>query len=179
MEPETRASAGRRGRIGRSPDPSRTCPPQDTRRKHNTTVAEHSGPIAAAVLEAELSYREGRLEASWAALADAVARYDAMPYDEPAGYLMPPRQTYAALLAEQGRLERAARLYEEDLGTFPKNVWSLAGLRLCLAGEAHAPRLREVEAALAAAEAAADVEVRASCACALESWGSGRRPAPE
>jgi len=151
----------------------------DTRRKHNTTVAEHSGPIAAAVLEAELSYREGRLEASWAALADAVARYDAMPYDEPAGYLMPPRQTYAALLAEQGRLERAARLYEEDLGTFPKNVWSLAGLRLCLAGEAHAPRLREVEAALAAAEAAADVEVRASCACALESWGSGRRPAPE
>jgi len=72
MEPETRASAGRRGRIGRSPDPSRTCPPQDTRRKHNTTVAEHSGPIAAAVLEAELSCGEGRLKGTRGEAADGL-----------------------------------------------------------------------------------------------------------
>ena len=72
MEPETRASAGRRGRIGRSPDLSRICPPQDTRRKHNTTVAEHSGPIAAAVLEAELSCGEGRLKGTRVEAADGL-----------------------------------------------------------------------------------------------------------
>ena len=60
----------------------------------------------------------------------------------------------------------------KDLAIFPKNVWSLAGLKLCLAHTAcREGRVAEVDAELASASAKADVKVGASCACALESWG--------
>ena len=98
--------------------------------------------------------RQGKHDECYAELEGAVARYDALPYDEPAGYLMSPRQTYGALLAEKGHYRRAIAVYDADLALFPKNIWSLAGLRLCLSalggdatgGEA-AERLAGVEAA--------------------------------
>ena len=110
------------------------------------------------------------------ALEAAVVKYDALPYDEPAGYLMSPRQTLGALLTERGEHAKAVAVYEADLEAFPKNVWALAGLKQCLValGDDGSGVLRArkdaVEAALAAAAAAADVRVCASCACALESW---------
>ena len=120
-----------------------------------------------------------RLSASaacFAALDAAVAKYDALPYDEPAGYLMSPRQTYGALLAERRLYARARDVYDADLAIFPKNVWSLTGLRKCLRALGDVERLPGVEAALAAAAAIADVPIGASCACALESWAADRAP---
>lgn len=146
----------------------------DTRRKHNVNLCEHTAPIAADVLEGELCYREGQFDACFAALEAGVAKYDALPYDEPAGYLMSPRQTLGALLAERGHHARAVGVYERDLKIFPKNVWSLAGLATCLrhvGGDG--ARLVVVQAELADARAKADVKVGASCACALENWKRG------
>lgn len=92
------------------------------------------------------------------------------------GYLMSPRQTLGALLAESGEYARAAAVYEADLQIFPKNVWSLAGLKLCLSKSDSKPadtaRLRAVEAEYAVAASKADVKVRASCACAVRSWAA-------
>ena len=114
---------------------------------------------------------EGAHDACFARLEAATAKYDAMPYDEPAGYLMSPRQTHGALLAEQRHFRAAVPVYDADLELFPTNVWSLAGLRLCLRELADdSARLAAVEAAYAAASAKADVRVCASCACALGSW---------
>ena len=146
--------------------------PKD-RMKHNTNVAEHMGPIGAAILEGELSYREGKYNECWEALESSVALYDAMPYDEPAGYMMSPRQTFGALLVEQQLHARAVPLYEADLQAFPKNVFSLAGLHACLkAGNgSDASRLAEIAylgAALKEARSLADVPIGASCACARD-----------
>jgi hypothetical protein len=91
--------------------------------------------IADDILDAEISYREGKLDDAFASLRDgAVAKFDALPYDEPHGWLMSPRQTLGALLTEQGRAGEAIRVYEEDLVLFPKNIWSLTGLKICLTG---------------------------------------------
>ena len=144
----------------------------ETRRKHNVTLAEHIAPIASDVLEAELLYREGQFNGCFVALDAAVAKYDALPYDEPAGYLMSPRQTYGALLAEQKLYTLARDVYDADLAIFPKNVWSLTGLRNILRALRDFERLPGVEEALAAAAAIADVKIGASCACALESWAA-------
>ena len=84
---------------------------------------------------------------------------------------MPPRQTLGALLTEQRQYERAIGVYEEDLALFPRNPWALAGLKRCYAATADA-RLAETSAALEAALRDADVEIHASCACALSHWGS-------
>lgn len=143
----------------------------DTRRKHNVNLAEHTCPIAECVLDAEILYREGRHDECYEVLETAVSQYDALPYDEPAGYLMSPRQTLGALLTEQGCHARAIPIYDADLKTFPKNPWSLAGLARCLRATGDIARLPAVEAALAAAKEVADVPVCASCACALQDWG--------
>ena len=96
---------------------------------------------------AELLYREASYEAAFAAMDEAIGRFDALPYDEPHGWLMSPRQTMGALLTEQQQYERAMALYDEDLLLFPKNVWALAGLKICCTKTA-SPRLAEIEAAL-------------------------------
>lgn len=140
----------------------------DDRRKHNVHIV-HMAEIASDVLSAELHYREGGFEQAFDALERGVARFDALPYDEPHGWLMSVRQTQGALLTEQGEHERAIAAYKRDLQTFPGNIWSLTGLRLCYAARAD-PRVRSVDLELRQAAEVADVPIGASCACALTSW---------
>ena len=48
---------------------------------------------------------------------------------------MSPRQTLCALLTEQREYEEATIVYRYDLRLFPRNIWSLVGLRRCLKGK--------------------------------------------
>ncbi len=157
------------------------CGPED-RIKHNVNIVQMA-EIAADILAAEIAYREdggreggGRQtymdSAVFARLRSAVRLFDALPYDEPHGWLMSPRQTLGALLSEQGRCEEARATYREDLELFPNNIWSLRGLAVCatkMDGAVPEALEREIETA----RQAADIDVGASCACALESWGTG------
>lgn len=133
--------------------------------------------IAEQMLDGEIAYREGDYDTAFSHLRRAVELDDALPYDEPWGWMQPTRHAYGALLLEQGRVEEAADVYAADLGLdptlsrsshHPNNVWSLHGYHECLR------RLgRDAEAAiigqqLELAQARADVAVRASCACRLE-----------
>ena len=95
-------------------------------RKHHNVDLQEMAAIAERVLEGELRYREGAHDAAFAALEEACAKFDALPYDEPHGWLMSTRQTLGALLTEQGRYARAVQVYEEDLALFPGNPWALA-----------------------------------------------------
>ena len=47
-------------------------------------------------------------EAGFAHLRRAIELDDALPYDEPWGWMQPTRHAYGALLLEQGRVEEAA-----------------------------------------------------------------------
>lgn len=148
----------------------------DSRYLFNNTVLDILA-IAAAMLDGEIAYRAGDHETAFAHLRRAIELDDALPYDEPWGWMQPTRHAYGALLLEQGRVEEAAAVYAADLGLdptlprpcqHPNNVWSLHGYHECL------QRLgREAEAAiigqqLTLAAARADVPIRASCACRLE-----------
>jgi tetratricopeptide (TPR) repeat protein len=133
--------------------------------------------IAGAMLDGEIAYREGDHDVAFSHLRRAIALDDALPYDEPWGWMQPTRHAYGALLLEQGRVEEAAQVYAADLGLdptlsrscqHPNNVWSLHGYHECLR------RLgRDAEAAiigkqLEPALARADVTINASCACRLD-----------
>ena len=148
----------------------------ESRRVHNNTVCDLL-EIAAAMLDGELEYRRGDVEAGFAHLRRAVALDDALPYDEPWGWMQPTRHALGALLLEQGRVGEAEAVYRADLGydgklsracQHPENVWSLHGLHECLTRRGDTVEAPLVKARLDLALARAEVPVRASCLCRRE-----------
>jgi tetratricopeptide (TPR) repeat protein len=133
--------------------------------------------VAADMLDGEIAYREGQFDIAFAHLRRAIERDDALPYDEPWGWMQPTRHAYGALLLEQGRVEEAAGVYAADLGLdptlsrpcqHPGNVWSLHGYHECLQRLGRTAEAVIIGQQLALASARADVPIAASCACRLE-----------
>lgn len=139
--------------------------------------------VAAALLDGEISYRAGRFDQAFADLRRAIDLEDALPYDEPWGWMQPTRHAYGALLLEQGQVAQALDVYAADLGVddtlpralqHPGNVWSLHGLHECLIRLDRPAQARLVAQQLRIAAAGADVPIVASCFCRL----SATDPAP-
>lgn len=133
--------------------------------------------IAVAMLDGEIAYREGRFDEAFTLLRHAIALDDALPYDEPWGWMQPTRHAYGALLLEQGRVAEAAAVYAADLGLddtlrrscqHPGNVWSLHGYHECLRRLGRDAEAVIIGRQLELARARADVDVLASCACRLD-----------
>ena len=131
--------------------------------------------IAAAMLDGEIAYRKGDYDAAFADLRQSVALDDALPYDEPWGWMQPTRHALGALLLEQERFEEAEAVYREDLGLggdlprssiHPDNVWSLKGLYDCLTRQGKADEAALLKTRKDIALARADVDVAVSCFCA-------------
>jgi tetratricopeptide (TPR) repeat protein len=137
--------------------------------------------IAQAMLDGEITYREGRFDDAFAHLRHAIELDDSLPYDEPWGWMSPTRHAYGALLLEQGHVEQAARVYAADLGLdptlaracqHPGNVWSLHGYHECLNRLGRNDESVIIGKQLEIALARADVPILASCACRLEATES-------
>ncbi len=148
----------------------------ESRYLHNNTCVDLLD-IAEAMLDGELEYRKGNYDEAFAHLRRSVDLDDALPYDEPWGWIQPTRHALGALLFEQGRTEEAEAVYREDLGLggnlsratiHPDNVWSLKGLMDCL--EAHGKcctaEAKALQQRLDFALSRADGRVAASCFCA-------------
>jgi len=130
--------------------------------------------VAEAMLDGELEYRRGNIEAAFEYLRKSVALDDSLIFNEPWGWMQPTRHALAALLLEQGRIEEAAQIYAADLGfddtlprarQHPNNVWALHGFRECLTRLGRLAEARIIEPQLRLAIQAADVPVVSSCFC--------------
>ena len=136
--------------------------------------AESVLEIAQHMALGEVAYKSGRIEDGFHELRAAVAASDGLLYDEPWGWMQPPRHALAALLLDQGRHLEAEAIYRADLGLddtlprpvqHPRNVWSLHGLDECLAARGEIVERPHVQALLAQALARSEVQIRASCYC--------------
>src|SRR4029450_8560063 len=87
----------------------------DTRLVHNNTVVDLLA-IAEEMLTGELAYRRSNFDLAFAHLRRAIELSDALPSDEPWGWMQPPRHALGALLLEQGRLAEAEAGYRAGLG---------------------------------------------------------------
>ena len=131
--------------------------------------------IAKAMVRGEIDYRKGAHDSAFAHLRRSVALEDALPYDEPWGWMQPARHALGALLFEQGRTDEAEAIYREDLGLggtlsrasiHPDNVWSLKGLHDCLRARGETVEIVQIRQRLDLALDRADRAVGASCFCA-------------
>lgn len=143
------------------------------RRVHNNIVPDLL-EIATEMLLGELEYRRGNHDVAYAHLRRSVALDDALPYDEPWGWMQPARHALGALLLEQNHIDEAEAVYRADLGLdvtlsrasqHPGNIWSLHGLYECLTRRGDTVETPHIKQQLDRAQARADVPVRASCYC--------------
>ncbi len=146
---------------------------QDSRFMFNNPAFEVL-KIAVSMAAGELAYKSGRIEDGLMHLRAAVAASDALVYDEPWGWMQPPRHALAALLMDQDRFEEAEAMYRADLGLddalarahqHPRNVWSLHGLDECLSHRGETVERPHIRHLLTQALARAEVDIRASCYC--------------
>ncbi len=148
----------------------------ESRRVHNNTVRDLL-EIAHAMLDGELEYRRGNHEVAFAHLRRSVELDDALPYDEPWGWMQPTRHALGALLLEQGRVAEAEAVYLSDLGLdgtlsracqHPDNLWSLHGLHECLTRRGETVEAPLIKQRLDLALARSEVPVKASCFCRMK-----------
>ena len=132
--------------------------------------------IAEEMLAGEIAYRRGEHDACFARLRAAIALEDALPYDEPWGWMQPVRHALGALLLEQGRTAEAEAVYREDLGLggtlpraqiHPDNLWALRGLLDCLERRGETAEAALIRQRVDFAAARADLPVSVSCFCAV------------
>jgi len=148
----------------------------ESRLVHNNTVRDLL-EIAQAMLDGELEYRRGNHEVAFAHLRRSVELDDALPYDEPWGWMQPTRHALGALLLEQGRVAEAEAVYRSDLGLdgklsracqHPDNLWSLHGLHECLTRRGEKVEAGLIKQRLDLAMARSEVPVKASCFCRMK-----------
>ena len=123
---------------------------------HNVT-SRAALAVGRALLDGELAYRQRKYPRAFGALRRATQLEDALPYDEPWGWMTPTRHALGALLLERAAAAaadsrraadagQAAQLAHEsascraeaeatfraDLQRYPNNLWALTGLRDCI-----------------------------------------------
>jgi tetratricopeptide (TPR) repeat protein len=122
----------------------------------------HAARIAERTLAGELAAARGDHAAAIAALREAAAIEDKIPYDEPPGWHAPTRQTLGALLLAAGQPAEAEAAYREELRRNPDNGWSLFGLAQSLRAQKREADAAEAERRFAKAWEHADVKLTAS-----------------
>ena len=125
--------------------------------------------VARLMMWGELLYREGETEEGLASLRRAAEREDRLIYSEPPAWMQPVRHALGALLMEAGLIEEAEKVYREDLERYRNNVWSLHGLAECLRLSGKEDEALAVEARFEEVSQHADVMIRASCYCRVDS----------
>jgi tetratricopeptide (TPR) repeat protein len=147
--------------------------------------------VAAGMLDAEVEFRRGAEEESFEHFKKAIFLSDNLKYDEPWGWMQPPRHAYGALLLEHAEnktkhhsseekrkqlIEEALEVYASDLGfrdtlpracRHPKNIWALHGFLECVEklGRQDTEEGKLAKKQYEEALKGADIPVAASCAC--------------
>jgi tetratricopeptide (TPR) repeat protein len=103
--------------------------------------------VAGLSLDARVAQARAEQDTAIKLWQQAVAAADQLPYDEPAVWFYPVRESLGAAFLAAGRSTDAERVFREDLERHPRNARSLFGLQAALAKQG-----RDSEAVLVQAE---------------------------
>ena len=137
--------------------------PADEMFLNNTAAAVVA--ILTPMLDGEILYREGKVDAGLAQLRAAVKAEDALHYDEPPGWILPVRHSLGAVLMQERRFAEAEQVYRDDLAHLPENGWSLFGLSEALRYEHKNDEAAALDARFKKIWVKADLPLHSSCLC--------------
>jgi tetratricopeptide (TPR) repeat protein len=134
---QARATAlAAKGRVGEAkallPGLERAMEAVPAEATQGQNVARPLYEIGALKAKARIAAAEGKREAAIALLTEAVAKEDALAYNEPSDEFFPVRHLLGASLLDAGRAAEAEAVYREDLRRQPDNGWALRGLARAL-----------------------------------------------
>ena len=86
----------------------------------------------AGILEGEIAWSEGNIEAAAEAFRLATGYYDNLNYDEPEPLPFSPRHWLGAVYMELQAYDNALEVYRQDLSEHPHNIWALFGIQQAL-----------------------------------------------
>ncbi len=118
--------------------------------------------IARAHLAGEVAGASGDLNAALKHLNEAVQVEDNLTYDEPPPWNNPTRHYLGAILLKAKKPVEAEKVYRDELTKFPKNGWSLIGLRQSLEAQGKTKEAATVASDFEKAWAGADVKLTSS-----------------
>lgn len=121
--------------------------------------------VADPMLEGEILAREGKMADAIKSLTAAVAKEDALRYDEPPDWVVPVRHALGAFLLKDNQAAKAEEVYRQDLKKWPENGWALFGLAESLDAQGKKADADAVRKQFKAAWARADVSIGSSCLC--------------
>jgi tetratricopeptide (TPR) repeat protein len=123
-------------------------------------TAQHLLGTVAGILDGEIQWAGGDLNAAIASFERAVAIEDELGYDEPEPLPFAARHWLGAALVEAKRYAEAEKVYRTELEDHPHNGWSLLGLQKALAGRGVSSR--DVDEDLAQSWSRSDTWIRTS-----------------
>lgn len=95
--------------------------------------------IAGLMLDADIARAKHDYKQSASLLKKAAVAEDALNYDEPPDWYLPPRESLGAVLLLDGRAKEAEAAFREELKQHPKNPRALFGLAECLRAQGKTP----------------------------------------
>lgn len=122
-------------------------------------------PIARAMLNGELAYREGRTSEAFEILREGIVAEESLVYDEPPGWMLPVRHALGALLMGAEQYGEAEQVYREDLERNRENGWALLGLQQALRAQGKLNEANSLNTRLAIAWPRKDIAPTSSCFC--------------
>lgn len=118
--------------------------------------------ISEKVLGAAVAEANGDLKHAETQFEEAVKLEDALAYDEPPSWTVPPRQRLGALQLVAENPEAAEATYREELEIYPDNGWSLLGLAQALQAQGKHEEAKRVQQRFEDAWQQADVRLKSS-----------------
>jgi tetratricopeptide (TPR) repeat protein len=132
--------------------------PRKTEFNYNTTGQIFD--IAQWILDAATARAKHDYKQSAALLTKAALAEDALNYDEPPDWDLPPRESLGAVLFLDGRVKEAEAAFREELKNHPKNPRALYGLAECLRAQRKTAEETEVRKQFEEGWKHADIQLR-------------------
>jgi len=123
---------------------------------------EKKARIAYEILAGELEAAKGNLNKAIEHLEMAVIFEDELPYNEPAEWYIPTRQSLGAVLLKAKEYKKAEVVYLEDLEYYRNNGWSLMGLYQSLLGQGEEGDAAKIKKQFDKAWSKSDIEISTS-----------------